>query len=59
MSISKRIKEQIERLDVDVDMKIMMDKILRAESGSKSDYSGIYDKLIKEYLDKRDNTRGD
>lgn len=59
MSISKRIKEQIDRLDVNADMKDMMMEILRAESRSKSDYAGVYDKQIKEYLKKRENEAGE
>lgn len=54
MSISKRIKDQIEALDVNRNMKDLMLDILEAQSrGSKK----AYDKKIQEYLDKQ-NKKG-
>lgn len=55
MSISRRINEQIEKLDVDPEMKRMMMKILRSESQSKSNYKGLYDKVIEDYLKRKAN----
>lgn len=50
MSISKRIKDQIEALDVNRNMKDLMLDILEAQSrGNKK----AYDKKIQEYLDKQ------
>lgn len=46
MSISKRISEQVEKLDV----KTLMIQILEAESHSTSKYSTIYEKKIENYL---------
>lgn len=58
MSISRRINEQIEKLDVDPEMKRMMMKILRSESQSKSNYKGLYDKVIEDYLKRKANEGG-
>lgn len=56
MSISKRIKDQIEALDVNRNMKNLMLDILEAQSrGSKK----AYDKKIKEYLDKQNKKGGE
>lgn len=56
MSISKRIKDQIEALDVNRNMKNLMLDILEAQSrGSKK----AYDKKIQEYLDKQNKKRGE
>lgn len=55
MSISKRIKDQIEALDVNRNMKDLMLDILEAQSrGSKK----AYDKKIQEYLDKQNKKGG-
>lgn len=55
MSISKRIKDQIETLDVNRNMKDLMLDILEAEShGNKK----AYDKKIQEYLDKQNKKGG-
>lgn len=56
MSISKRIKDQIEALDVNRNMKDLMLDILKAQSrGSKK----AYDKKIQEYLDKQNKKGGE
>lgn len=58
MSISRRINEQIEKLDVDPEMKRMMMKILQSESQSKSNYKGLYAKVIEDYLKRKANEGG-
>ena len=58
MSISRRIHEQIEKLDVDPEMKKMMMGILFAESQSKSNYKGLYDKKITDYLKQKEAKGG-
>ena len=56
MSISKRIKDQIEALDVNRNMKNLMLDILEAQSrGSKK----AYDKKIQKYLDKQNKKGGE
>lgn len=56
MSISKRIKDQIEALDVNRNMKDLMLDILEAQSrGSKK----AYDKKIQEHLDKQNKKGGE
>lgn len=50
MSISKRISEQVEKLDVNKNMKTLMIQILEAESHSTSKYKTIYEKKIENYL---------
>ena len=56
MSISKRIKDQIEALDVNRNMKDLMLDILEAQSrGNKK----AYDKKIQEYLDKQNKKGGE
>lgn len=58
MSISRKIREQINQLDVDSDMKDMMLEILKTESQSKSDYASFYEKKMEDYLKKQGN-KGD
>lgn len=58
MSISRRIQEQIEQMDVDAEMKKMMKQILRAESLSKSNYKNVYDKVIAKYLKAKSSEGG-
>ncbi len=56
MSISKRIKDQIEALDVNRNMKDLMLDILEAQSrGNKK----AYDKKIQEHLDKQNKKGGE
>ena len=56
MSISKRIKDQIEALDVKRNMKDLMLDILEAQSrGNKK----AYDKKIQEYLGKQNKKGGE
>ena len=56
MSISKRIKDQIEALDVNRNMKDLMLDILEAQSrGNKK----AYDKKIQEYLGKQNKKEGE
>lgn len=56
MSISKRIKDQIEALDVNRNMKDLMLDILEAQSrGNKK----AYDKKIQEYLVKQNKKGGE
>lgn len=50
MSISKRINDQVEKLDVNRNMKTLIKHILEAESHSTSKYNAIYEKEIEEYL---------
>lgn len=50
MSISKRISDQVEKLDVNKNMKTLMLQILEAESHSSSKYTSIYEKKIEDYL---------
>ena len=56
MSISKRIKDQIEALDVNRNMKDLMLDILEAQSQKKKK---AYDKKIQEYLDKQNKKGGE
>jgi hypothetical protein len=52
MLISKRIRDQIEALDVNRNTKDLMMEILKIECNSPNRYKGAYDKKIEQYLDK-------
>ena len=54
MSVSKRIEDQVQKLDVNRSMKRLMLDILDAESKGSSKYKTIYDKKIEDYVNKND-----
>lgn len=58
MSISRRIRDQVEKLDVNRNMKDLMLDILAAESRGTGRYKGLYDKKIQQYLEKKSNKGG-
>ena len=58
MSISKRIEKQIQKLDVNRNMKDLMLEILEIESQGISSYKNIYAAKVEEYL-KKSGKRGE
>lgn len=58
MSVSKRIEDQVQKLDVNRSMKQLMMDILNVESKGTLRYKPIYDKKIEDYL-KEKGKRGE
>lgn len=54
MSISKRIEEQVYKLDVNRNLKRLMLDILDIESKGASKYKTTYDKKIEDYIHQND-----
>ena len=57
--ISEKIKNQIYGLDISIEMKELMIKILEEEDKGIYKYKEVYDKLINDYIDKEEETADD
>lgn len=59
MPISKKIIDQINNLDVDSDFKELMVAILNEEDKGNHRFKDTYERLIKDYLSKKEGESND
>lgn len=59
MPISRKIEEQINRLKISEDEKNLMIAILKEEDKGTHSYKTLYEKLINEYIEKKEGNNND
>lgn len=59
MPISKKIEEQIQKLDIDNDLKELMMNVLKEEDKGTHAFKQLYNKMVDEYLKKKEEENND